>query len=65
MLLKQKADTEQAEKVSARIKALDYELMGICCDPKNGLTLRAIDRLARMHRQLRHLRHQIELEAGI
>lgn len=65
MYLKQKVERDRAEKVTARIKALDYELMAICCDPAGGLTLQAIDRLAQMHRQLRHLRHQIELEAGI
>lgn len=63
--LRKQAAQKQAAEVSARIKALDYELISICCEPENCLTLRAVDQLAKMQRRLRSLRHEIEVEAGI
>lgn len=64
MYLKHKATDDQARQITARIKAIDYELMAIASGPDCPLTLKTADKLARMQRSLRELRHLIEIEAG-
>lgn len=65
MYLKDDAKTAKVAEVAERLKAIDYELIGITCGTGCPLTLKAADQLARMQRSIRTLRHLIELEGGI
>jgi len=63
-LVRAKATADQLDKLAARLVQIDRDLMGVCCEHPNPLTLRATDELAAIHRKLRWLRHLIEIEAG-
>lgn len=64
-LVRKTASTAEAVALVARMQRLDRDLIAACCAANNPLTLKAQDELARLHRRMRCLRHQIEIEARL
>lgn len=58
----------EAQAIAARIRRMDYELMSIVTGGsgtgRNPMNLRTSCLLARMQRQLRRLRYDMEVERG-
>lgn len=63
-LTKRSATREDVATVASRIKAIDHELIGIVAKT-DCLAHKAAGQLVAMQRQLRRLRAEIEVEAGL
>lgn len=63
-LVRRAATPDQMDQAIARLAQIDRDLMAVCCEHPNPLTLRACGELAELHRKLRWLRNLIEIEAG-
>lgn len=59
---------DEAQEIAARIRRMDYELISLVTGGSNTggnpMNLRTSCRLARMQRQLRQLRYDMEVERG-
>lgn len=62
--LRKRAKGDELDRLTSRLSQLDSDLMAVCCQPSNPLTLHAADEVFRLHRKLRRLRNLIEIEAG-
>jgi len=60
-----KPDQALAVELCERLRVFDYGLMELVMQFQDDVTLKAAGELVTMHRALRRLRYQIEVEAGV